>query len=148
MFWVLLPAVPLPFNQFIHKMFRFAYMDTLKVLEKWGPGCYFYADGDENSLAELENMLASERKNHPADRPVLALFTEIPSNPLLRSINLRRLRELADDYDFLVIVDDTVGNFVNVNILPFVDILVSSLSKVFSGEANVLGGRYAPRYIT
>lgn len=73
--------------------------------------------------------------------PVLALFTEFPSNPLLRSANLPRLRALADQYDFLLVVDETVGNFVNVDVLPFADIVVSSLTKVFSGASNVMGGR-------
>ena len=53
------------------------------------------------------------------------------------------MRKLADKYDFLLVVDETLGNFVNVEVLPYADIVVSSLSKVFSGDANVMGGRYA-----
>lgn len=53
-----------------------------------------------------------------------------------------RLRALADKYDFLLIVDDTIGNFVNVDVLPYADIVVSSLSKIFSGSGNAMGGRY------
>ena len=71
----------------------------------------------------------------------MALFTEFPSNPLLRSPNLPRLRALADKYDFLIVIDETIGNFVNVQVLPYADILVSSLTKVFSGASNVMGGR-------
>jgi cystathionine gamma-synthase len=52
-----------------------------------------------------------------------------------------RLRTLANKYGFLIVVDDTIGNFVNVEVLPYADILVSSLSKIFSGDANVMGGR-------
>lgn len=71
----------------------------------------------------------------------MCLITEFPSNPLLRSPNLQRLRDLADKYEFLVIVDETIGNFVNVEVMPYADIVVSSLTKVFSGDANVMGGR-------
>lgn len=71
----------------------------------------------------------------------MALFTEFPSNPLLRSANLPRLRGLADKYDFLVVIDETIGNFVNVEVLPYADMVVSSLTKVFSGASNVMGGR-------
>ena len=71
------------------------------------------------------------------------LTTEIPSNPLLRTADLPRLRQLADKYDFLLMVDETIGNFVNVEVLPYADIVVSSLSKIFSGDANVMGGRCA-----
>jgi cystathionine gamma-synthase len=71
----------------------------------------------------------------------LALFCEFPGNPLLKSPDLRRIRELADKYNFAVVVDETVGSFLNVHVLPYADIVVSSLTKVFSGESNVMGGR-------
>jgi cystathionine gamma-synthase len=85
-------------------------------------------------MDELEAILEKE--------PILAVFTELPSNPLLRSANLPRLKQLADKYGFILVVDDTIGTLSNVNVLPYVDIVVSSLSKIFSGDANVMGGRY------
>ncbi|KAJ7366749.1 pyridoxal phosphate-dependent transferase [Mycena albidolilacea] len=115
----------------------FTYTDTLKVLEKWGPGCHFIGDG---SLDELEKLLEAESQRDPTTPPIVALFTEFPSNPLLRSADLPRLRSLADKYDFLVVIDETVGNFVNVEVFPFADVVVSSLTKVFSGYSNVMGG--------
>jgi cystathionine gamma-synthase len=72
---------------------------------------------------------------------ILALFCEFPSNPLLKAPNLVRIRELADKYNFAVVIDETVGNFLNVNVLPYADVVVSSLTKVFSGDSNVMGGR-------
>jgi cystathionine gamma-synthase len=59
---------------------------------------------------------------------------------LLRSTDLARLRGLADKYNFLIVIDETVGNFLNVEVFPFADIVVSSLTKVFSGYSNVMGG--------
>ena len=59
----------------------------------------------------------------------------------MRSPDLERIRYLADKYDFYVVVDETIGNFLNVNVLPFADVVVSSLTKVFSGDSNVMGGR-------
>jgi cystathionine gamma-synthase len=85
--------------------------------------------------------LEEEFKRNPAVPPILALFTEFPSNPLLRSANLPRLRALADKYDFLIVIDETIGNFVNVEVLPYADMVVSSLTKIFSGASNVMGGR-------
>lgn len=70
----------------------------------------------------------------------MALFTEFPGNPLLSSPDLERIRKLADQYDFCVVVDETIGNFINVNVLPYADVVVSSLTKVFSGDSNVMGG--------
>jgi cystathionine gamma-synthase len=119
----------------------FPYTDTLKVLEKWGPGCHFLGDGLDSSIDELEAILDAELARNPHEPPILALFTEFPSNPLLRSADLSRLRTLADKYDFLIVIDDTIGNFINVETLPFADIVVTSLSKLFSGDSNVMGGR-------
>lgn len=61
---------------------------------------------------------------------------------MLSSPNLERIRKLADQYDFAVVVDETIGNFINVNVLPYADVVVSSLTKVFSGDSNVMGGGY------
>lgn len=113
--------------------FGFPYLDTLKILEKWGPGCFFLGHGDEADLSNLEKLLAGGQK-------ISSLFCEFPSNPLLRSPDLQRLRALADQYHFLIVVDETVGNFVNVQVLPYADIVVSSLTKIFTGEANGMGG--------
>ena len=113
--------------------FGFPYIDTLKILQKWGPGCLFYGHGDEADLKDLERRLQKGER-------YLALFTEFPSNPLLRSPNLFRIRQLASKYDFAVIVDETVSNFINIDTLSDADVVVSSLTKIFSGDCNVMGG--------
>ncbi|KAJ1023218.1 hypothetical protein NDA16_003371 [Ustilago loliicola] len=126
--------------------FGFPYTDTLKILQKFGPGCHFYGLGVDTDLDALEQLLAAQQNTNvdgagkDAPAPILALFCEFPSNPLLRSPNLPRIRQLANRYNFLVCIDETIGNFVNVEVLPYADVLVSSLTKVFSGDANVMGG--------
>ncbi|POW04681.1 hypothetical protein PSTT_10222, partial [Puccinia striiformis] len=118
-------------HQSIHEIgksicFGFPYTDTLKIIEKWGP-------------TNLEKILTQNKEN--AREPSIgALFCEFPSNPLLKSPDLIRLRKLADQHDFLIVIDETIGNFCNVEVLPYADILVSSLTKVFSGDSNVMGG--------
>jgi cystathionine gamma-synthase len=114
--------------------FRFPYTDTLKILQKFGPGCIFYGLGEEKDIDDLEARLEGGER-------YLALFCECPSNPLLKTPNLRRLRALADTYDFLIVIDETIGNFSNIAVLEVSDIVVSSLTKVFSGDSNVMGGR-------
>jgi cystathionine gamma-synthase len=104
-------------------------------VEKFGPGSLFYGFGSAEELDDLEKRLENGER-------FLALFTEFPGNPLLRSPDLERIRSLADKYDFYVVTDETVGNFLNVNVLPYSDIVVSSLTKIFSGDSNVMGGRY------
>ncbi|CAD6503127.1 BgTH12-02796 [Blumeria graminis f. sp. triticale] len=111
----------------------FPYVDTLKILEKFGPGCLFYGYGSLEEFDDLEERLKAGEK-------YLALFCEFPGNPLLTAPDLLRIRKLADTYDFAVVIDETIGNYTNVDVLPYVDVVVSSLSKIFSGECNVLGG--------
>lgn len=113
--------------------FGFPYVDTLKILEKFGPGCIFYGNGSSQDLDDLETRLESGER-------FLALFCEFPGNPMLKCPDLQRIRKLADKYDFGVVVDETIGNFINVHVLPYADVVVSSLTKIFSGECNVMGG--------
>lgn len=108
-------------------------MDTLKILQKWGPGCHFYGFGSSEELDQLESLLSSGEK-------VLSLFCEFPSNPLLVTPDLKRIRHLADKYDFAIVIDETIGNFINIAVLDCADIVVSSLTKIFSGDSNVMGG--------
>lgn len=113
--------------------FGFPYVDTLKILEKFGPGCVFYGRASESELDDLEGRLkAGER--------FLGLFCEFPGNPILTCPNLQRIRALADQYEFAVVVDETIGTFANINVLQYADVVVSSLTKIFSGDCNVMGG--------
>lgn len=121
-------------------VYGFPYVDTLKILEKWGPGCLFYGNGSSEDIDDLEARLKTGER-------FLALFCEFPGNPLLNCPDLKRIRQLADLYDFALVVDETIGNFINVNVLPYADVVASSLTKIFSGECNVMGGSaiYNPR---
>ena len=120
--------------------FGFPYVDTLKILEKFGPGCLFYGNASSEDLDDLEERLKTGER-------FLALFCEFPGNPILTCPDLKRIRRLADTYDFAMVVDETIGNFINVNVLPYADVVASSLTKIFSGECNVMGGSaiYNPR---
>ena len=114
-------------------MYGFPYVDTLKVLQKFGPGAVFYGHGNSGDIDDLVRRLESGER-------FLSLFCEFPGNPLLRTPDLKRIRALADEYDFAVVIDETIGNFLNVHVLPYADVLVSSLTKIFSGDSNVMGG--------
>ncbi|PNY29582.1 Cystathionine gamma-synthase [Tolypocladium capitatum] len=113
--------------------FGFPYVDTLKILQKFGPGCVFYGYASSEDLDDLERLLRSGQR-------FLGLFCEFPGNPLLICPDLGRIRKLADEFDFAVVVDETIGTFANINVLPVADIVVSSLTKIFSGDSNVMGG--------
>jgi cystathionine gamma-synthase len=71
---------------------------------------------------------------------VHAFYTEFPGNPLLGSLDLERVYQLSRRFNFHVVVDDTVGTAVNLDLAPFCDIICTSLTKMFSGACNVMGG--------
>lgn len=121
-------------------IFGFPYELTLKMLETYGPQPpVFYGLGDDHELDRLEifvESLAAEGKS------VRSIWCECPSNPLLRVPDLLRLRKLADYYGFVLVVDETIGTFGNLDLLGVADVVLTSLTKTFSGYADVMGGRY------
>ncbi|KAF5017567.1 hypothetical protein F66182_10490 [Fusarium sp. NRRL 66182] len=117
-------------------IFGFLYVDTFKVLSKiHGFSCKLYG-ATPSDLETLEADLA-------AGLQLSALFTEFPGNPLLGSVDLERLQKLASGYQFLFVVDDTVATSVNVELITCCDVVCTSLTKMFSGSCNVMGGSIA-----
>ncbi len=112
--------------------FGFPYVDTLKILQKFGPKPLFYPRGN---AAELE-QLASSLPVHGA----CGIFTEVPGNPLLASPDLIRLSALARSTGSPLVVDDTIATAVNVDCLNLADVVCTSLTKNFSGAGDVAGG--------
>ncbi|KAH7163042.1 pyridoxal phosphate-dependent transferase [Dactylonectria estremocensis] len=92
---------------------------------------------DEAAIDGFENWLETEKQ---VSRPVSYAIVEIPGNPTLESPDLVRLRSLSDRYGFPLIIDDTVAGFGNVDVLALSDMLLTSLTKSFSGQADVMGG--------
>eukprot|EP01135_Chromosphaera_perkinsii_P005380 Nk52_evm61s343 gene=Nk52_evmTU61s343 len=123
-------------------VFGWTYLDTLKIMEKFNyGGCHFFGNGDEEDIEKLADLLASLKEKYPNEKSlVLGLFCEVPSNPLLKTPNTKRLKELASEYNFPIVVDDTLANHINVNAASFADVIASSLTKLFSGDSNVMGG--------
>jgi cystathionine gamma-synthase len=116
-------------------LFGFAFHSTPHVLEDFGPGFKFLGVGSLEELDELEEYLKEEAKER---RKIQAVYTEFPSNPNLSTPDIGKLRKLADVYDFVLIVDDTIGSFCNVDVLGVADIVLTSLTKSFSGYADVM----------
>ena len=121
-------------------VYGFPYLDTLKLCsrpELCPGGVVFYGKGHSQDLAALEHFLAE----HPPGT-VSVLFTEVPSNPLLQSPDLYSLRELANQHDFCLAVDDTISNCLNVDLIDsgLADVVCTSLTKLVSGRGDAMGG--------
>jgi len=117
-------------------LFGFAFHSTIHIFEDWeNPGFKFFGRGTSEDTEALEEYCESETKE---GRKIQAVWAEFPSNPILITPDLLRLRKLADKYGFALIIDDTIGSFCNVDLLSVADIVITSLTKSFSGYADVM----------
>lgn len=111
---------------------EFPYVDSLKIQERFGHGAAYLNDASGESFDEaLRRIRAGE---------FAGVFTEIPSNPLLRTVDLPRLSEACHISRTPLILDDSAAGPLNVDALPHCDVLTSSLTKWISGAGDVMAG--------
>lgn len=106
----------------------FPYVDVLKVQQESSPGASLL---DGSDLATLEAF-------DPGS--ISAVFTEIVSNPQLRTPPLAALAARVAPFQVPLIADDTIATFANVDVYPYADMVTTSLTKFYSGAGNVLAG--------
>lgn len=111
---------------------EFPYVDSLKVQERLGNGVVF--------LNETEGESFDEALRRIRQGEFAAVFTEVPSNPLLRCPDLARVSEACREGGTPLIVDDSSVGPSNVNVLPLADVVTGSLTKWLSGSGDVMGG--------
>lgn len=116
---------------------RFPYLDTMHVIDKWGPGCLFYGHNTPEEIDDWELRLKKGER-------FAGIFLETPGNPLTQTADLPRIKKLSLEYNIPILIDETVGSWVNVDALKFADLTVTSLSKSFSGYCDVMAGWYVP----
>ena len=107
----------------------FPYVDVLKLPQIIFQGSELIV---KTNLSHIKEELD---KRNPA-----ALIIEIPSNPLLKCVDLISISKLAQDKNIPIIVDDTIGSSLNVHLTPYADVIFSSLTKSFAGRGDILAG--------
>jgi cystathionine gamma-synthase len=108
------------------------YLDTMNIVEHYfDENKIFY---DINDLDSVENYLIQN------GHTISAIITEIPTNPLLQTVDLTRLRDICNKYNIVLVIDATFATPYNMNLKPYADIYVESLTKFASGNADVLMG--------
>ena len=107
----------------------FPYVDVLKQPQ------VVFQGGDLLPGDELTDVKAALDRLEPA-----AVIVELPSNPLLRCVDLPAIAELAHARGIPVIADDTIGTAVNLAALPYADLVFTSLTKSFAGRGDVMAG--------
>lgn len=113
--------------------------NTYHLFEE-GPGGMQHFGAATATSGVLEKVEAYLSRHYGQGKTVSYLYIEFPSNPILVSADLLGLRTLADKYSFPIVVDDTIASFANVDVLSVADLLMTSLTKSFSGYADVMGG--------
>ena len=112
----------------------FPYVDVLKVQQFFGAGAHFFPLVREAEFDELAAVLKQQA--------VAGIFSEVPTNPLLRCVDYARLQRLleASRPGTPLIVDDTIGTAANVDVYRVADVVTTSLTKAWSGAGDVLAG--------
>lgn len=112
--------------------FGFPYVDTDKIQSRSENGRYLLSAGGEADIQHLRELVQAEK--------VSAVFTELPGNPLLTTPDIKAISSILRPAGIPLVVDETLGTFANVDVAPYADIIVTSLTKYYSGSGTVMGG--------
>lgn len=107
------------------------YVDSTRLLEKARDARHHFV-ADVRDLATVERLLAAG--------DVAGVFTEVPNNPQLETADLPALRALCDRHGARLVLDPSSVGLASVDVLPFADVVVSSLTKYAGSEGDVMAG--------
>jgi cystathionine gamma-synthase len=114
------------------------YVDTAEYLRKTlAPGETLEVLPGVTDVAALRRALAAHRGR------VAGIVAELPNNPLLASPDLDLVRELARAEGALTVLDPSSSGLVNVDLMPWADILVTSLTKYSGHRGDLMAGLLA-----
>lgn len=108
------------------------YLDSMEIIKK-----YSSRHLQHFGLLELEALAAYLSEHH---REVAAVMTEIPTNPLIQTVDLPGLSALLKKYQIPLAIDTSVGSAYTMNIMPYCDIVIESLTKFAGGHTDGLMG--------
>jgi cystathionine beta-lyase/cystathionine gamma-synthase len=94
--------------------------------------------GIESTFVDLRDLVEVEDAFRPETK---MLWTESPTNPLMKVVDLRELAVIAKAHDAITVCDNTFASPALQNPLGLgVDLVVHSTTKYVSGHADLLGG--------
>jgi len=112
----------------------FPFVSTLKIQQHFGAGVHFLPFVNDDDYERLHTIIHAES--------LVGIFTELPSNPLIKCVDVRRIAEMisAEGKNIPIIIDDTIATAINIDAFRVADVAVTSLTKAFSGVGDVLAG--------
>lgn len=108
------------------------YLDTMNIVKNHSKKAKVFFD--VKSLDLLEEFLKTDGSS------VSCIITEVPTNPLIQSVDLIRLKNLCDKYGIALVVDATFAIAYNLDLSLYADVMIESLTKFACGNADVLMG--------
>ncbi|QKF78286.1 PLP-dependent transferase [Arcobacter defluvii] len=108
------------------------YLDTMNIVNHYFEESKIFYDVTKLDL--LEEFLKKDGLK------VSAIITEIPTNPLVQTVDLERLKNLCNTYNIPLVIDSTFATPYNLDLNSYADIYVESLTKFACGNADVLMG--------
>lgn len=131
-------AVQLPRGRRAWLQLGWLYVDTAELLRKsLAPGETLTVIDDVSDRPAIEAWFAANRG------AASAVVAELPNNPGLASPDLAHLSALAAAEGALRILDPSSSGLVNVDLMPWADLLVTSLTKYSGHRGDLLAGLLA-----
>jgi cystathionine gamma-synthase len=110
------------------------YLDTMTILQRYAGEANSRAFYNVFDLAALRQLIAE--RGHE----IAGIVTEAPTNPLIQTPDLEAVLAMARERGAAVIADPTVASLFEVDLLPYCDVLVTSLTKYAGNCGDVLAG--------
>ncbi len=112
--------------------FGWLYLDTMNIVK--------HHFNDSRVFFDVTNLDILEEYLQKDGFKVSAIITEVPTNPLVLTVDLPRLKSLCNKYNIPLVIDSTLATPYNLDLTNFADIFVESLTKFACGNADVLMG--------
>ena len=126
-----LDAIQRPRQRTIWLQVGWLYLDTSAMLERYAA---------ETHVFGIDEWGALETYLHDHHAAVAGITTEVMTNPLLQTADIVRLSQLCRRYNIPLLVDVSMPTPVNVDVFPYADVVIESLTKFAGGHADVMAG--------
>ena len=115
------------------------YVDTMEVLKK-------FTDREEEHIyvADVQDLGALRSVLEAHSGEIAGVLTEVPTNPLLSTTNIKRLSKLCKEAGAALLLDPSLAGIANVRLLSHCDLLVTSLTKYHGWSGDLIMGLAIP----
>jgi len=115
------------------------YLDTIAILKKFTAN----PERDYIFLSNVFDLEALRRLFAERGHEIAGVITETPTNPLIQTPDLATVRDLCRAHSAIFIVDPTIASPLNIDVLPYCDVAVNSLTKYAASEGDIIMGAVA-----